>query len=235
MDQHEDVRQEPGLAGQPDIPKHWISVPQASQLVAEAGLPRNKRTVRRYCERGELECLKTENALHQPQYFIDPESIREYIAQQKTLPSHRLDTSGQDRFEPGSPGTTPIDAAAAGHGQGQPAKPGHDRPGPAAQAGALQKHVDFLEKQISEKDAQLERKDGQITRLNQTLDNQITQYHEIASMMGNVGIVLGQKVPQLEAEAVKESVSTSVHAHTNPHDDQKGDSSTSSVPQNDVQ
>ena len=63
----------------------WITVQDASLLFSEAGLPRNKRTIRRYCERGDLKCRKTENALHSHKYFIVRESVETYIAQQKTL------------------------------------------------------------------------------------------------------------------------------------------------------
>ena len=88
--------------GSPDLPglkfpepnTVRISVSEVARLLSEAGLPRNKRTIRRYCERGDLECRKTENALHQPQYFIDPKSVEVYIAQQKSLMTASPDQSG---------------------------------------------------------------------------------------------------------------------------------------------
>ena len=83
---------------------HWITVQDASLLFTEAGLPRNKRSIRRYCERGDLECRKTENALHQPQYFIDAVSVAAYIGQQRTLMSSRADASGAVLTEPDSAG-----------------------------------------------------------------------------------------------------------------------------------
>lgn len=63
----------PDMSGQTDVQSDavtWVSVPRAAHLFLEAGLQRNKRTIRRYCERGDLDCCKTENALHQPQYFL---------------------------------------------------------------------------------------------------------------------------------------------------------------------
>jgi hypothetical protein len=77
------------ITAQPDVTDqslesaliNWITVQDASLLFTEAGLPRNKRSIRRYCERGDLECKKTENALHQPQYFIDAASVVAYIEQ----------------------------------------------------------------------------------------------------------------------------------------------------------
>ncbi len=70
----------------------------------EAGLPRNKRSIRRYCERGDLECKKTENVLHQPQYFIDAASVVAYIEQQRTLMTPSMDASGAVLTEPDNAG-----------------------------------------------------------------------------------------------------------------------------------
>ena len=83
---------------------NWITVRDAALLFTEAGLPRNKRSIRRYCERGDLECKKTENALHQPQYFIDAASVVAYIEQQRTLMSSSVDTSGAVLTEPDNAG-----------------------------------------------------------------------------------------------------------------------------------
>ena len=83
---------------------HWITVQDASLLFTEAGLARNKRSIRRYCERGDLECKKTENALHQPQYFIDAASVAAYIEQQRTLMSSSADASGAVLTEPDNAG-----------------------------------------------------------------------------------------------------------------------------------
>jgi hypothetical protein len=100
----------PDMSGQAlrEVVTNWITVQQASLLFTEAGLPRNKRSIRRYCERGDLECKKTENALHQPQYFIDATSVVAYIEQQRTLMSSSADASGAVLTEPDS----------AGHGHG---------------------------------------------------------------------------------------------------------------------
>jgi len=88
----------PDVSGQ-EVPEqiiHWITVQDASLLFTEAGFPRNERSIRRYCERGDLECKKTENALHQPQYFIDDASVTAYIDQQRTLMHSVTDSSGRD-------------------------------------------------------------------------------------------------------------------------------------------
>ena len=87
-----------------DVAINWITVQDASLLFAEASLPRNKRSIRRYCERGDLDCKKTENALHQPQYFIDAASVVAYIEQQRTLMTSSADASGAVLTEPDNAG-----------------------------------------------------------------------------------------------------------------------------------
>ena len=91
----------------------WIAVTDVADLFAEAKMPRNSRTIRRYCVRGDLECQKTENALHQPQYFISKASVETYIEQQRTLLAGRPDVSGQAQPEPDISGQVPVENAEA--------------------------------------------------------------------------------------------------------------------------
>jgi hypothetical protein len=137
----------------------WITVQQASLLFTEAGLPRNKRSIRRYCERGDLECKKTENALHQPQYFIDAASVVAYIEQQRTLMTSSADASGAVLTEP--------DNAGHGHGLddgGQDVadtqnRSGDDRtlPDSSGQSRTLNNDVlaDQLEQRLHDKDEEI--------------------------------------------------------------------------------
>lgn len=86
----------------------WISIAEASHIFSVARMARNRRTIRRYCERGDLECRKTENALHQPQYFIDPKSVSVYIEQQRTLLDASRDMSGPIQTDPDIVGQNQI-------------------------------------------------------------------------------------------------------------------------------
>ncbi len=100
-------------------------------------MPRNKRTIRRYCERGDLECRKTENTLHQPQYFIDPNSVVAYIEQQRTLLDANGDMSGpaltspnlggQDRIEVGDGLSSNTREELIGTVRTRPGQPGQGR------------------------------------------------------------------------------------------------------------
>ena len=151
----------------PDLPGHelpqpvatWISVPEVARRLSAAGLPRNKRTIRRYCERSDLECRKTENALHQPQYFIDPNSVEVYIAQQKPLMTASPDQSGLVRFAPDEAGLEvqvegTIDQAGhgtmpAGSVRSQPGQSGQGRVSPRGDL------VDQLQARLEDKDAEI--------------------------------------------------------------------------------
>ena len=137
----------------------WISVPEVARRLSEAGLPRNKRTIRRYCERGDLECRKTENALHQPQYFIDPNSVEVYIAQQKSLMTASPDQSGLVRSAPddagldysavGGASQSDLDAMSTGLVRPQPGPSGQSRMNPRGDL------VDQLQARLEDKDAEI--------------------------------------------------------------------------------
>ena len=153
--------------GSPDLPglkfpepnTVRISVSEVARLLSEAGLPRNKRTIRRYCERGDLECRKTENALHQPQYFIDPKSVEVYIAQQKSLMTASPDQSGlvrsatdeaglEHQSESGD-GQVELGAMSAGSVRSLPGPSGQGRVSPRGDL------VDQLQARIEDKDAEI--------------------------------------------------------------------------------
>ena len=142
-----------------DVQRAWVSVPEVARRLSEAGLPRNKRTIRRYCERGDLECRKTENALHQPQYFIDPKSVEVYIAQQKSLMTASPDQSGLVRSAPDDAGLdypaeggevqADLGAMSAGLARSQPGPSGQGRVSPRGDL------VDQLQARIEDKDAEI--------------------------------------------------------------------------------
>lgn len=161
----------PDLSGQdqlrPDVT--WIAVDAAASLFTEAKMPRNPRTIRRYCMRGDLECRKTENALHQPQYFISKASVETYIEQQRTLLAGRPDMSGQSQTESDVSGQPTFDESTngprdasldrPGHVQTNPDRTGHDRTQahgawrtPDVSGGAI---VDQLEARIKDKDEEI--------------------------------------------------------------------------------
>jgi hypothetical protein len=153
--------QAPDASGQYSLPSaiQWITVEDAAARLQVAGLPRNNRTIRRYCARGDLDCRKTENALHQPQYFIDAQSVETYIDQQKTLMSSGQDGSGLVQREPDktghglpqSDGRGVDESTVSMHAQAQtgPDAAGPNRMGPGGE------FVDQLQARLADKDEEI--------------------------------------------------------------------------------
>jgi len=57
-----------------------LTLEDVSRLFDEAGLPRNVRTLQRYCAAGRLDCIKEETATGLA-YFVDPVSVERAIKQ----------------------------------------------------------------------------------------------------------------------------------------------------------
>jgi len=57
-----------------------LSLEDVSRLFEEAGLPRNTRTLQRYCAAGRLDCIK-EETVSGLAYFVDPASVDRAIKQ----------------------------------------------------------------------------------------------------------------------------------------------------------
>jgi hypothetical protein len=60
--------------------RYPLSLEDVSHLFDEAGLPRNTRTLQRYCAAGRLDCIKEETASGLA-YFVDPVSVDRAIKQ----------------------------------------------------------------------------------------------------------------------------------------------------------
>ena len=57
-----------------------LALDDVAKLFEEAGLPRNARTLQRYCAAGRLDCIKEETATGLA-YFVDPASVERAIKQ----------------------------------------------------------------------------------------------------------------------------------------------------------
>jgi hypothetical protein len=64
----------------PTATAYPLSLDDVSRLFDEAGLPRNVRTLQRYCAAGRLDCIKEETATGLA-YFVDPVSVERAIKQ----------------------------------------------------------------------------------------------------------------------------------------------------------
>ena len=133
-----DSRAEPGEAGhvRVDPEAEKISIDGALLLFEDAGVPRNKRSIRRYCKDGSMSCFKVDTE-HGRQWMVDRVSAEKYIVQLQQA----LEFSQR----------TEVDTA--GDSRAQPAKPGHDHLPVELQK--TSEEVLFLREQVGKKDEQI--------------------------------------------------------------------------------
>ena len=67
-------------AARPTATRYPLTLEEVSRLFDEAGLPRNARTLQRYCAAGRLDCIKEETVTGLA-YFVDPVSVERAIKQ----------------------------------------------------------------------------------------------------------------------------------------------------------
>src|SRR5712692_207949 len=123
-----------------------LTIEEAVERYARAGLPRTPRSVQRYCAKGHLECRRIETAFGE-KYLISPSSIDKHIAYIEEV---RPVATGRDESR-----QVATDAAAQkSHDQPlQEAPTTGDMPRPVAIefVARLESENDFLRKQITVK------------------------------------------------------------------------------------
>src|SRR5476651_1706040 len=82
----DEPRHDTGGQARPTATRYSLSLEDVSRLFDEAGLPRNVRTLQRYCAAGRLDCIKEETATGLA-YFVDPVSVERAIKQLAQLHS----------------------------------------------------------------------------------------------------------------------------------------------------
>src|SRR4051794_30568783 len=60
--------------------RYVLTIEEAAQLFAEAGVPRSPRTITRFCAQGDLDCLRVETEKNF-KYLIDQNSVEKRIVQ----------------------------------------------------------------------------------------------------------------------------------------------------------
>ena len=66
--------------GRPTPTHYSLTLDVVARRFAEAGLPRDARSLQRYCASGRLDCIK-ESTVTGPTYFVDPDSVERAIRQ----------------------------------------------------------------------------------------------------------------------------------------------------------
>jgi hypothetical protein len=127
-----------------------LTIDEALERYARAGLPRTPRSVQRYCAKGHLDCRRIETTFGE-KYLISPASVAKHIAyieEVRPIATSR-DTARQV--------ATSIAPEARQDEQRQGATTGHDLPRQVATeyVARLEGENDFLRQQIGVKDEQI--------------------------------------------------------------------------------
>lgn len=137
---------QPDTAGQSqpavDQAQYSLTVEEAAGLFATAGVPRSLRTLRRFCQQGELTCVSVQTE-HGQQYLLDRVSVDRKIKEiQQVLETTRRTQAGYVRTQP----------AMTGHiaGQGQPRPDATGEPETARETPEQKKKIETLEREVIE-------------------------------------------------------------------------------------
>jgi hypothetical protein len=76
----DEARHDAPDTARPTATTYPLTLEDVSRLFDEAGLPRNVRTLQRYCAAGRLDCIKEETGTGLA-YFVDPVSVKRAIKQ----------------------------------------------------------------------------------------------------------------------------------------------------------
>jgi hypothetical protein len=76
----DEVRHDASDPPRPSATSYTLSLEETALRFVEAGLPRNIRSLQRYCAAGRLDCIKHENVSGLA-YFVDPDSVERAITQ----------------------------------------------------------------------------------------------------------------------------------------------------------
>ena len=169
----QDRHTNPGVA-RPAPTRFSLTLDDVSHLFEDAGLPRNTRTLQRYCAAGRLDSIKEETATGLA-YFVDPASVERAIKQLAQL--HGL----TDEVRPSAasqkmpqldalyiePMPAPVPARASEADRDMPPQELPERPSPAKTDmmrivellentnASLREQTDFYRRQIDVKDTQI--------------------------------------------------------------------------------
>jgi len=121
----------------------WITVDQAYAYAIEKGIPRTKKTFRKWCSRPDTLTCRKQDTQNGFRYLIDRASLDIKLAEEK-----EQKTAGENRSEP-------VHTSA-------------NQSEPVSMTKHNEKQIKFLQEQIVVKDGQMKIKDEQITQMLQS-------------------------------------------------------------------
>jgi hypothetical protein len=164
-------------AVRPTAKRYTLTLDDTAQLFAGAGLPRNARSLQRYCAAGRLDCIKEESATGLA-YFVDPDSVALAIKQLAQLHgltdevrhgpslsdmSHRVAPTAEPITDIAPP--RPSRASRDSIVEELPARPSAAEPDTSRIVGLLENANEALKEQNEFFRRQIEVKDTQIAAL----------------------------------------------------------------------
>lgn len=182
------ARTAPVIAGhdrpRPDMSGH-LSVKETQAFLLDHGLPRNERSIRRYCNNGTLTCVKIDTATGR-EWVVTKASLdvlvreQQQFAQQENALQAGPDTSGHDRTEPD----------LSGH---------LSEPDRSATAAANSELVEVLRESLTDARDQIKKKDQQIEKKDAQIAAMLERDHETNVLIQNLqGMVLQLQAPSAD-------------------------------------
>ncbi len=146
------------VATRPDS-EFSLSIDEAVERYARAGLPRTPRSIQRYCAKGHLDCRRVETTIGE-RWLITPSSVDKHIAYiEEVRPvATGLDTSRQVATDGGVINQEHAHAGAAATDDDKSRQAASD--GDSKYVAALERENEFLRGQITVKDTQI----GELTQ-----------------------------------------------------------------------
>jgi len=128
-----------------------LTIDEALERYARAGLPRTPRSVQRYCAKGHLDCRRIETAFGE-KYLISPGSVDKHIAYIEEV---RPVATSRDQSRPVATSIVAEESHQEPR-QRAPTSPDLSRPVATAYVARLENENEFLKGQIGVKDKTIE-------------------------------------------------------------------------------
>lgn len=79
---HDDITRHDALRR--DTSRHTLTIKQTSELFAKHGVPRSPRSIQRFCDQENIDCIRVKGDKTE-RYFVDPVSVERYAYELKQL------------------------------------------------------------------------------------------------------------------------------------------------------
>src|ERR671938_809459 len=187
----------------PDASRYVLTIEEAAQLFAEAGVPRVPRTITRFCQLGDLDCLRVETEKNY-KYLIDRNSVEKRIKQLQQVVAN-ANKSYQDKsrhVEPISETQPDMSRHDEQH---------HETEQPSENDQYLRERVEELEDEIINLKIDKQAREQIIKQMNTQMT---TERQQFIARIEEVSLRLGEATAQLKQLEAPRSEPQSGHVQT---------------------